>query len=108
MVKAIGLHLPKRDVAIAPRDTRRSASARGYDRRWREFRAYFLRQHPLCAGSEAGWTGQEPRPGSTHIVAAVDVHHMKKVRDFPELKFNESNCMPQCAPCHRIRTSRGE
>ena len=32
---------------------RGGASARGYDARWREARALFLKQHPLCAFCQA-------------------------------------------------------
>lgn len=40
--------------------------------------------------------------------ATTQVHHVKKIVDFPELRLVESNCMPQCDDCHAIRSGRGE
>ena len=81
-----------------PRDTRKHAAARGYDYKWQTFRLRYLRQHPLCVDCEA-----EGRVG-----AATDVHHKQKLRDHPELKYDEDNLAALCSMHHDKRTARGE
>jgi 5-methylcytosine-specific restriction protein A len=72
---------------------RGSARERGYDTNWGKFRKMFLARHPLCADCGR---------------LASEVHHERKVKDHPELKLVERNCVPLCKPCHTIRTARGE
>jgi hypothetical protein len=50
---------------------RGNSAQRGYTWRWRKFRAYFLSQadHALCE--------------DCNLKQSTDVHHVKKVRDFP-------------------------
>src|ERR1019366_2644018 len=70
---------------------------RGYDATWRRFRAMFLRRHPLCADCmERGIP-----------VQAVDVHHVKKLRDHPGLRCVEKNCIGLCHGCHSAKTAIG-
>jgi 5-methylcytosine-specific restriction protein A len=80
------------------RDTRKSAAERGYDWTWQKFRKVYLSEHPLCSDCEA-----EGRVG-----AATDIHHKQKLRDRPELKYEEENLMALCKACHDKRTARGE
>lgn len=87
---------------------RGKTAERGYDAAWRRFRLWFLGQYPVCIGSNENQTAREPLANAHHLVPATDVHHIKKVRDFPELRLVESNCLPQCHACHTIRTGRGE
>jgi 5-methylcytosine-specific restriction protein A len=42
------------------------------------------------------------------ITPAVDVHHIRKIADAPELRLVMSNLMSLCKPCHSVRTARGE
>jgi 5-methylcytosine-specific restriction endonuclease McrA len=42
------------------------------------------------------------------VTAATDVHHKQKLRDRPELKYEEENLMGLCKACHDKRTARGE
>ena len=79
-------------------NVRPSASRRGYDRRWRRFRESFLAQRPLC--EDCGIEGR--------VTEAAEVHHIKKLADAPELKFDPQNCMALCKTCHNTRTARGE
>lgn len=79
--------------AAAAGQQRGKTADRGYDAVWRRFRAWFLRRHPLCADCEH---------------AATEVHHVKKIAAFPELRLSESNCMALCHECHARRTGRGE
>jgi len=89
------------------RDPRLDHRARGtpqkpwhrlYDSRWERFRAAFLADNPWCVDCfMAGRT-----------TPANEVHHVRRVRDYPELLLDPSNCMALCAGCHSIRTNRGE
>jgi 5-methylcytosine-specific restriction enzyme A len=71
-----------------------NASERGYDYIWQKFREWFIARHPICADCV--------------IVPTTDVHHVKKLKDFPALRLVETNCMGLCGTCHKIRTARGE
>jgi 5-methylcytosine-specific restriction enzyme A len=77
-----------------PGEQRGSSTQRGYDSVWERFRAWFVRRHPICA--DCG------------IKPAKEVHHVRKLRDHPELRLAENNCMGLCKACHAIRTARGE
>ena len=77
---------------------RGTRSERGYDNQWLRFARCYLRQHPLCVFClERGIT-----------TAASEVHHRRKLRDNPELKYEESNLAATCKPCHSALTGRGE
>lgn len=77
---------------------RGSSTQRGYDARWQSFRAWFIRRHPLCEDCR-----EEGR-----LTATKEVHHLRKVKDHPELRLVESNCRALCTPHHSARTARGE
>ena len=79
-------------------DDRQSAAKRGYDRKWANFRQWFLRQHPLCEDCD--------RLGIA--TAANEVHHKIKVADDPDKRLVPSNCLALCKQCHSKRTARGE
>jgi 5-methylcytosine-specific restriction enzyme A len=36
----------------------------------------------------------------------LEVHHTKRVADFPEHAFNPHLCLTLCPPCHTIETNR--
>ncbi|MVB12344.1 hypothetical protein CAFE_30770 [Caprobacter fermentans] len=80
------------------RERRGSARKRGYDTRWEKFRARYLREHPLCVDCEA----------EHRLTPSTEVHHIHRLRDYPELKYAESNLMALCHQCHSKRTARGE
>jgi len=91
---------------------RAKTAERGYDAAWRRFRAWFLRRHPICVG-----TGNVPTPNWLPLEiemraacgrAASEVHHIKRLAEFPALRCVEGNCLPQCESCHAKRTARGE
>jgi 5-methylcytosine-specific restriction protein A len=77
---------------------RGSAASRGYDGAWKRFRAGFLRSNPLCADCFA----------AAVLTPASEVHHIRKLRDHPELRLVWSNAMGLCRPCHSTRTANGE
>jgi 5-methylcytosine-specific restriction protein A len=79
-------------------DRRGSAAARGYDHRWRKCRSAYLRDHPLCADCQAA--------GVT--TAAVEAHHVRKIRECAEARLDWGNLIPLCKSCHSKRTARGE
>ena len=79
-------------------DNRVSSFERGYNARWKKFRIAYLKQHPLCVDclKQGIYTpSREP-------------HHIQKLRDRPELKYEESNLIALCHDCHSKRTARGE
>jgi len=83
---------------FALKNKRESASARGYDRKWQEFRKLYIRSHPLCYDcSKEG-----------HVGATTEVHHIKKLKHNPELKYDLNNLMGLCKLHHLKRTQRGE
>jgi 5-methylcytosine-specific restriction enzyme A len=79
-------------------DRRVSAYQRGYDKRWERFRARYLREHPLCVDCRAKY----------RLTPATEVHHIRKLKDYPQLKYAEDNLMALCHKCHSKRTARGE
>ena len=80
------------------REHRGSARQRGYTYAWEQFRARYLREHPLCVDCLA----------EHRMTPATEVHHIHKLRDYPQLKYSENNLMALCHQCHSKRTARGE
>ena len=58
--------------------------------RWRKFRAYYLRLHPLCVECD--------RQGL--ITVAVILDHIKPYKTHPELGLDWHNVRPLCRRCH--------
>lgn len=85
-------------ASISQELPRASPSARGYDRKWRRFRQWFLSEHPLCRDCQSRGV----------ITEATEVHHVAKLRSRPDLRLEPSNVMPLCHACHEVRTGRGE
>jgi 5-methylcytosine-specific restriction enzyme A len=77
-------------------ERRGTSSERGYDAAWRRFRHWFMQQpeNVMCADCRQEFT--------------QEVHHLKKVRDFPELRLDPVNCRGLCKACHSARTLAGE
>lgn len=75
---------------------RGSSSERGYGWDWQIARDRFLRDNPLCVDCL-------PR-----VELATEAHHIRKVKDYPELRLEQSNLMALCKGCHAVRTRRGE
>lgn len=57
--------------------------------RWRRFRTWFLRRHPICVECSA------PATQVDHIIPIAN----------GGAKLDESNCQPLCASCHSKKTS---
>ena len=77
---------------------RENSYRRGYNKRWEKFRIRYLQKHPLCMDCKA----------EHRLEPSTEVHHKKKLRDYPELKYAENNLMALCHQCHSKRTARGE
>lgn len=80
------------------RDTRPSAAARGYDRRWRTYREAYLIRHPLCGSCKA----------AGRVTAATVVDHIRPHRGDLTLFWAAENHQPLCARCHNCKTARGQ
>ena len=77
---------------------RGTSTERGYDYQWQKFRKQYLTYNPLCVDCmEIGVAAP-----------ATDIHHKFKLREQPELKYEESNLMSLCKLHHDKRTARGE
>lgn len=79
-------------------DKRASASERGYDYRWSQFSKFYRGRHPLCVDCLKGG----------RVKPSAEVHHIKKLSEFPDLKYEDSNLMALCGQCHKARTAKGE
>ena len=77
---------------------RKSPDKRGYDHRWKRFRLAFLSAHPLCLDCEDRGV----------ITAADEVHHLRRIADYPQGRLDPANCRSLCSSCHSARTARGE
>lgn len=73
------------------------------DRRWKDLRVAYLREHPLC----------EECLKQGYVRSAVDVHHKTPVEsahshaEMARLCFDWHNLMALCVPCHsRIHTEQ--
>lgn len=80
--------------SIRPRDSRRTATQRGYDAAWRRLRLAVLRREPLCRMCKA----------RGRVVPAEEVDHIKTVAERPDLRLAVSNLRPLCKSCHSRRT----
>ena len=64
-------------------------------RQWREVRAAYLREHPLCVACAA----------RSVVVAARVVDHVQPIKDGGE-RFDATNLQSLCVPCHNRKTAR--
>lgn len=76
---------------------RPTACRRGYDRRWRQARAQWLADHPLCDDCE--------RQGRTTVATVVD--HRVPHRGDRVLFWDRANWQSLCMRCHNSKTARG-
>ena len=54
----------------------------------------------------AAVTGERLFGEDAKIRRATQVHHIKKLRTYPELAFEEDNLVSLCTQCHNIRHGR--
>lgn len=79
--------------ALHPEEIR-SASARGYGRRWQKASKAFLHRNPLCV--------QCAKQG--RYVKATVVDHVIPHRGDPVLFWDQNNWQALCKPCHDKKT----
>lgn len=70
---------------------------RGYGGQWDTVRAYYLRGHPLCEDCKTQGIYK----------AAVHVHHMLPVKEYPAHRLRLDNLRALCLTCHARYTPRG-
>ena len=87
-------HTIKRDDKEYDR-RRGSSTARGYNWEWQQFRAHYLRRHPLCVKCEE----------QGNITPATMIHHKTALRDGGS-KYDEDNLVALCFDCHEIVEGR--
>lgn len=58
--------------------------------RWRKFRNYYIRLHPLCVECER----------QDRVTPAKILDHIKPYKTHPELGLDWYNVRPLCRPCH--------
>lgn len=75
---------------------RGTRQARGYDNRWLKVRMLKLRRNPLC---------EDCYERGRHVPAR-QVHHMKPIERYPELRLNLDNLKSLCIRCHAKRTAK--
>lgn len=85
-------------AALVTDGHRGTATRRGYDRKWRRYRAAYLSAHPLCARCA--------RLGMVTVATVVD--HIIPHRGDPILFWLPSNHQPLCKVCHDRKTAMGE
>ena len=73
---------------------RPTSTVRGYDARWRKYRAVFLAKHPLCEECK--------RQGRTKAANVVD--HIVPHRGDKDLFWAVDNHRALCIPCHNRKT----
>jgi len=73
---------------------RPSASRRGYDVRWQDYREIYLRHNPLCALC---------LKGGKHKEASI-VDHIMPHRGDMSLFWDADNHQSLCVQCHNIKT----
>ena len=79
------------------------------DRRWRELRIAYLREHPLC--ERCIREGKAAGVPEGYITPAIDVHHRvpvetaKTLQEMERLAYDWNNLEALCIPCHS-RTHR--
>lgn len=75
--------------------SRKSASARGYDARWRKLRKAFLDANPVCVKCLEKNVYEQ----------AVDVDHIQPHRGDDTLRLDWSNLQSLCKSCHGRKTA---
>ena len=79
------------------------------DRRWRELRIAYLREHPLC--ERCIREGKAAGVPEGFITPSIDVHHRvpvetaKTLQEMERLAYDWNNLEALCIPCHS-RTHR--
>ena len=85
----------QRQVYQAESDKKRgSAASRGYDHRWKAYRASFLTKNPLCVACSSKGL----------VEAAKIVDHITPHNQDSKLFWDKQNHQGLCVPCHTNKT----
>lgn len=83
-------------------ERRGSREERGYTWQWRRFREAYIdtvvSDTPWCLDCKGAFGSR----------SEIELHHVRKLADHPELRFEAANIRHLCCRCHSIRTARGE
>jgi len=79
-------------------ENRPNSHQRGYNKRWRRWRALKLARNPICEECE----------GQGRYRPAEDVHHLDKVSDGNPVLCSMDRLVSLCKACHTRRTVQGE
>ena len=72
---------------------RKSTSDRGYDGQWKKLSERIRIENPLCSDClENGFSNP-----------ATEVHHIKKITEAPDLRYDRNNLVQLCRSCHERR-----
>lgn len=85
----------QRGLSQPKRDDRAGSTQRGYDRRWRKARMFYLLKHPLCVKCKA--------EGRTEQATVVD--HIIPHKGDKKLFWDRKNWQPLCTKCHNTKTA---
>jgi 5-methylcytosine-specific restriction protein A len=77
---------------------RPNAAARGYDHKWRRFRADYLSRHRECEGDACMRLPWWQRPNAT------DVDHIDGLGPHGPRGYDEANLQALCHACHSAKT----
>lgn len=71
--------------------------------KWKRLRREIKSERPMCERCVA-----LHKQGKKETVNPTEsIHHIKKVRDYPELKLNKKNLKALCNQCHKYYTDKG-
>ena len=91
------VYCPEHDLEYGADAIRGNSSFRGYNRKWREARARYLRLNPLCIKCLERGT----------LEPATVVDHIVPHRGDPLLFWDEKNWQSLCKDCHDHKTGAG-
>lgn len=90
-------------------EDRPSSAARGYGRRWRRFRAWYLDRFPKCVGPGMGRRLEDGSLEASSCPArdfATEVDHLDGEGPLGPRGFDPTNMAGRCKSCHSTRTAR--
>lgn len=100
-----------RTIGATTIEVPRSSCALGYGYRHQQFRARLLneRMEKAAIADESPCSDCADEGESFRLPAwPLHLHHIEKVADRPELRFEPTNCTFLCRAHHQARTNRGE
>jgi 5-methylcytosine-specific restriction enzyme A len=100
-------HAPRYTEETRAREqTRGSAAKRGYNRKWQEYRAWFIRQATcsVCGRNHALCEGECKKRGQVKPAYAVD--HIVPHRGDSELFWTHNNHQSLCQAEHNAKSNR--